>query len=415
MAQSPFKVDQLQLEPGSGDTLVIDRDPGTGGLRFKDAVVTGGLVLSQLAGLQTIPNVYVVGKSGAGAQYTTIQDALDDVPAQASATNPYLILIAPGVYTETVNIIRDGVHLLGLGRVVIRSALEGTPNAMGADHTLIISAQLGTVPKTVTLENLRITNAHNNKACVRIVGADGSLLGDDLVTIRGCDLVAVASGGNRPLWATAMNNLLVEGGSLGGGETDLVVLEEISWFRAMSLRSASAQSWRWDSEQSLPANESVGYTMSFCTEVARGTGLTPFTLDITGVSASFNACRLPNLVISGECDVTLSHSTVGDLTLSGEVSLTLESSSRGNVNTNASATLSEPRLSGTVTFEDESSKEVSFRVPQPNGEYQVFLSLTDNPNGNPPWVSDKSSTGFTINFADDQTQDVLWSANRTGM
>lgn len=415
MAQSPFKVDQLQIEPGSGDTLIIDRDPGTGSLRFKDAVVTSGLVLSQLAGLQTINNVYIVGKSGAGAQYTTIQDALDDVPAMASATNPYLILIAPGVYTETVNIIRDGVHLLGLGRVVIRSALEGTPNAMGADHTLIISAQLGTVPKTVTLENLRITNAHNNKACVRIVGADGSLLGNGLITVKNCDLAATADGGNRPLWATAMNNLLVEGGSLGGGAADLVVLEEVSWFRAISLRSASAQSWRWDDGQDVPLNEGVGYTMSFCPEVARGTSLTPFTLDITGVSATFNSCRLPDLEISGECSVVLSHSTVGDLTLLGEVSLSLESSPRGTVNVNDSATLSEPHLSGTVTFDEESSKEVSFRVPQPNGEYQVFLSLTDNPNGNSPWVSGKSSTGFTINFADDQTQDVMWSASRTGV
>src|SRR3989344_4953294 len=132
MAQGPFLIDQIQIEPGSGQLLLIYRD-ATGSVAF------------QVAGLRTIGNVKVVGRSGAGAQYTTIQDALDTVPTSASATNPYIILVMPGRYDETVNIVRDGVRLVGLGQPEIRSALEATPDAPGADHTAIVSAQLGTI------------------------------------------------------------------------------------------------------------------------------------------------------------------------------------------------------------------------------------------------------------------------------
>ena len=128
MAQDPFLIDQIQIEPGSGQTLLVSRDAATGALRLQDAVTTGGILLHQLAGLRAIGNVYVVGKTGTGAEYTTIQSALDAVPSAASSANPYIVLVMPGIYTETVNIARDGVRLVGLGNPLIRSALELTPD-----------------------------------------------------------------------------------------------------------------------------------------------------------------------------------------------------------------------------------------------------------------------------------------------
>ena len=67
MVQPAYQIDQLQVEPGSGQTLTISRDAPTGSLNFVDAVVTGGINLSDLAGLASIGSVFVVGSAGAGA------------------------------------------------------------------------------------------------------------------------------------------------------------------------------------------------------------------------------------------------------------------------------------------------------------------------------------------------------------
>ena len=70
MAQDPVLADQLQIEPGAAGTRLIYR-AADGSLAFKDSLLTGGITLSQLAGLRSVANTLVVGKSGAGAAYTT--------------------------------------------------------------------------------------------------------------------------------------------------------------------------------------------------------------------------------------------------------------------------------------------------------------------------------------------------------
>jgi len=212
MAQDPFLIDQLDIEPSAAGTRRINRDAGTGGLAFQDAIITTPITLSQLAQIP-IANVLTVGKSGAGAQYTTIQTALDAVPSIASATNPYVIVVFPGRYDETVNIVRDGVRLFGIGKPEIRSALEATPDAPGNDHTLIISAQLGTIPLSTIIQGFQISNVHANKAAIRVVGAAASTVGNTGIEIRDCDLNANSAVGNYSLWATAVNRIDVVGGN----------------------------------------------------------------------------------------------------------------------------------------------------------------------------------------------------------
>ena len=64
MAQDPLKVDQVQIEPGSAGVRVISSDPVSGAIRFQDSVVPSPTNLHSLAGLGTVANVLVVGKSG---------------------------------------------------------------------------------------------------------------------------------------------------------------------------------------------------------------------------------------------------------------------------------------------------------------------------------------------------------------
>lgn len=168
MAQPPFLLDVLQIEPGSGDTLTIDRDSAHGGMKFVDAVVTSGVLLQNLIGIRSITGVYVVGRGGDGAAYTTIQSALDAIPTASSATAPSVVLIMAGVYTENLTIHKDGVYLFGLGGVTI--------NNSGASDTVEISAwtdgTTSTTPQDVLLQNLTITNDQVAQSCVRCIGAD---------------------------------------------------------------------------------------------------------------------------------------------------------------------------------------------------------------------------------------------------
>lgn len=171
MAQSPFKTDVLQIEPGASGTRSISRDSTTGGLRFVDPAVSSGLLLAELAGLQSIPGVVVVG-SGGGAQYTSIQDALD--------TAPDVVLITPGTYTENLVISKD-MTLVGLGHVQIVSASVDEP-------TIHIREIADSVPRKVTLRDLTIQHDADGGDCVHVDGSNTFAAGT--VTVVTAPLVA---------------------------------------------------------------------------------------------------------------------------------------------------------------------------------------------------------------------------------
>lgn len=416
MAQDPFLIDQVDIEPGSAGTRRIKRDAGTGGLAFTDPVA-GTLLLSQLAGLRNIPNVFIVGKSGMGAQYTTIQDALDDVPIGASATNPYIILVLSGRYDETINIVRDGVRLIGWGQPEIRSALETTPDALGADHTLIVSAQLGTIPRTTIIENFIISNVHSTKAAVRVVGAAASTVGNAGITLRNCSLRANSAVGNYTLWASACNDILIEGGAWQeASDLGLLLLQEVSVFRATGVEGLGALSLRYDTAEDEPANGGGSYTFNQCPNIALNTAMpTPVAVDCAGAGrVEFNGCSLNTATFSGDRTLTARGTVFGSLTLSETVEATLSNCVHGATNVNATAVLDESVKGGTEAFGAVASVAVVFDLPFSDAAYQVGVEVDSQPaNDEPWWVTGKAATGFTINFATAQTLTATWRATRT--
>ena len=284
MPQSPFLIDQIDIEPGSVGTRRINRDAGTGGMAFQDAVVTSPITLVMLAGLRNIANVLIVGKSGAGAQYTTIQAALDVVPSAASAINPYIVLVMPGRYDETVNIVRDGVRLIGIGQPEIRSALEATPDAVGNDHTVIVSAQLGTIPLSTIISGFIISNVHTNKAAVRVVGAAASTVGSGGIILKDCDIRANGAGGNRSIWATACNIIRVFGGSWSeAANLGLLLIQEVATFSAVGVSGIGAIDLRYDTANDQPSLGGLAYSFTDCGNIAGITALaTPIAVDLDG-------------------------------------------------------------------------------------------------------------------------------------
>jgi hypothetical protein len=415
MAQDPLKVDQIQIEPGAAGTRLIDRDPATGAIRIQDSVVTTAVSLSQLAGLRNIANVLIVGASGAGAQYTTIQAAVDVIPANATAANPYIVLVMPGVYAETVNIVRDGVQLIGIGMPTISAPAD--------DHTLIISAQLGTIPLRCLLEGFLITNTYVNRACVRVTGGAASTVGNDALglQLRDCVLQANAAAGNRPLWATAVGLIEVLGGKLegvGNGGISLLLIEEVTTLRIRDCDIPVNVSLRYDTGEAEPVLGGVVYEIHNCQNIGSVGSLVPI-LSFEGQGdgalvvrgSSFAAGRVS---VIGDRTAVFENSSLDQLDVQNTSTVTMTNSERASVlAANATAVLDVPRQAGTSAFVAATTAAVAFDVPMSDAAYTVGLEMDAGPaNDEAPWVTLKAVTGFTINFATNQTLNVRWMASR---
>lgn len=418
MPQPPFLIDQVQIEPGTIGTRLINNNAATGELKFTDAVTTGGLVLSQLAGLRNITNVFIVGKAGSGAQYTTVQAALDDVPSSASGTNPYNVVVFPGRYDETLNIIRDGVRLIGIGQPELRSALEATPDAVGNDHTLIISAQSGTIPLTTIIENFIITNAHTNKAAVRVVSVTpASTVGNGVVLIRNCDVRANSTAGNNPLWATAVNYITVEGGDWLADDLALVKVEECARVIFNGTRNIPGMSLRYDDANNEPASTREGYFL-YNTEVGNNSTLNPtLSVDNDGDSLLYmsDVEVTGNFQVSGDQTATMNRSRFkGSFSiLETTTAYVRETTVVGATNINATATLDNQVRRGTAVFGAVAFVDVVLGIPFPDASYHVAFEVNSRPtNDETPWISNKLATGFRINFQTAQTLSVFWMTTR---
>ncbi|HLH58132.1 MAG TPA: pectinesterase family protein [Streptosporangiaceae bacterium] len=129
-----------------------------------------------------------VGK--AGAEYTTVQAAVNAVPDD-SAT-PYTILIRPGTYDETVTIPASKHHLTLLGSthnpadVVISAAnYNGEPDPAGGTYGTEGSATVHVKASNFTAEYITFSNSFDK---------------NDYPTVTGTQAVAVAMEGDRQVY-----------------------------------------------------------------------------------------------------------------------------------------------------------------------------------------------------------------------
>lgn len=416
MAQPPFLIDQIQIEPGSGQTLLIKRDAATGSLLFLDHVLTGGIRLSQLAGLGAVSNVLVVGKAGAGAHYTTIQAALDAIPANASATSPYVVLIMPGRYDENLVIARDGVSLVGIGMPLIRSTLEATPDAPGNDHTVTIANTLGTPPLSCLIQGVRITNAHTNKAALRILGEASSTLLQTGLHLKDVLLEANAAGGNYAVWATAAGILRVTDSRFTANNSlSQVALQEMTLCLFQSCQIEVSLRGRYDTDNPQPAVAGGTFAFYGCPDIAALSALTPaISLDCDGAGSSFwHLCSMDSTLrfqISGDREHEIFSSSLGVLS----VLETSQVSTRGTtvqsvLSPNSAAILDVDRQRGTLTFAGSTSEDVILDIPLSDSDYFVGIEVPSRPAGDEtPWVTSKAATGFTVTFQTAQTMTVNW-------
>ncbi len=170
----PTRSDALQIEnadaPNTGPRL-IEASLLDGSLRFTDPRIPTGVNLAELAGLQRAQNVVVVSQTGVAASkdedgnpITTIQGGIDAVPDGADVDNPWVVLVAPGLYFEDIIWDKDGVEVRGLSRSGVRI------RNLTAQSTIRVVRGVFTVPQIGTLSNCTVEQAGTN-SCVQFSSA----------------------------------------------------------------------------------------------------------------------------------------------------------------------------------------------------------------------------------------------------
>lgn len=391
MTQPNFQVDGLRVEPGSGQTLTITRDPTTGSLRFTDVVVSGGINLSDLAGLGTISGTLIVGASGTGAKYRTIQSAIDDVPATASLSDPYIILVMPGVYVENLVIEKAGITVQGVGRAVVQAA--------ASSGTVTVQESVSSVPTSLSLRNLVLVNPYNGEACVDLVGGAGSTVGAEGILLEGCDLRSTGVGGYT-VYADAVNyvSLIGCGASGASGTTSL----RVSQCAGLTVNGGVLPSVQADYNSAgvLPYVSGGGYVLSGCNPV----GNVLSTLSGAGSLSLYGCPSVGNVTVNGNRLLTVTGSSLGNLTVNGTTAATLRSSTRGTVA--GAGTLLESPVSGSTVFSASSTETVTFSVSRPDANYTVVLD-TGIPTSS--CVTNKLPGSFDIAFTSPASTTVYWT------
>ena len=142
-------------------------------LAASDADTLDGLHASELGA--NYQNVVVVAKSG--GDYTSVQAAIDSI-GDATAGNPYLVWVAPGVYSETVTM-KPFVHLQGSGQeATVITSTASSSDFPPTQATLILASN-------TSLRDLTVGNGgtgDRNTALLATVGVSGTLAAD--VTVR---------------------------------------------------------------------------------------------------------------------------------------------------------------------------------------------------------------------------------------
>ena len=388
MPQPAFQVDVLQIEPGSGTTQTVGRNALTGDLQFVSPEIPAGIDLLSLAGLRNMAGVYLVGKSGSGAPYTTIQSAIDAVNgATSSANNPAMILVGPGLYTELLTIEKDGIWIVGLGGVTIT-------NGAATAHTITVDNGAGTPPQQVVFQNIKVLNNAPNYACIRLAGGASSQIGSQGVWVKNCHLTNTVAGGYT-IWATAINALYVQGGTANGSSPSAILrVDQCAEAIVDNVLALPTVRLDYSTGGTIPATTGSAYTLSNCPAVG------PVTSTLLGDgSLSVLRCTTGNLTLDGDQSAAIQHCFVGDVSIGTTLAATLLASRRGAAT--GAGTLAEPFWRTSAAFATTATAAVAFDVAGPDADYSVAIEMPSAPTGGAyPVVESKTASGFDIVFRD---------------
>jgi hypothetical protein len=127
-----------------------------------DADTVDGLHASELE--THYQNVVIVAQNG--GDYTSVQAAINSI-TDAAASNPYLVWVAPGVYSETVTM-KPYVHLQGAGQqaVIITSTVSSSSDWPPTQATLKLASD-------TSLRDLTVGNGGVSDTQTAVLATDG--------------------------------------------------------------------------------------------------------------------------------------------------------------------------------------------------------------------------------------------------
>lgn len=394
MSQQPVKAESIQIDPAMSGSRLINSNADES-LQFVDPFVTAKLL--DLAGLNLTGGVYTVGKSGYGAKYGTVSDAIADIPVTSTVYDPAVIMVFPGLYEEDVVIEKSGISIVGVGPVTIRS--------LTATHSIVVQSSVVSTPEYLQLKGLRIENSNNGKACIHILGASGSTVGLNEIVVDDCDLIASGVGSYQIL-ADTSNHIRVRGGNLSGSSSSLVKIVQCHEFSMSGVGEIRSLQFEYDTTDPVPNQSGSSYRVN--DSVIDGNILSNLsgagTLTLSGIS-SVNQSK-GDITAVGDTSVTVVSCRIRDITMTGP-SVVVSNSYRRNVT--GTGTYSEDVVEGSISFLASSSEAYLFPIEGPDDQ---FIVVCDCDVDFPVKITNKLSTGFTAGFAAPQTGTVSFRAMR---
>ena len=178
-----FSSDDITFSQLTPDTRIAAVPYALQAQEAADADTVDGLHASQLG--THYQNVVIVAKSG--GDYTSVQAAIDSITG-AAADNPYLVWVAPGVYSETVTM-KPYVHLQGAGQ-------EATVITSTASSSAWPPAQATlTLASDASLRDLTVGNSGTGSRNVALLATAG------MTRTLAADVTARAQGGGTRNYA----------------------------------------------------------------------------------------------------------------------------------------------------------------------------------------------------------------------
>ena len=396
MPQNPLLVDQIQIESGSGKTLLIKRDGDN--LVFQDEVYTTGLPLKDLASLTSLTNVRLVSpNSPASGGYQTITDALTSIPTTASASNPFVVLVMAGEYTENITLDKDGIHFAALGDVTIKNS--------GASDTMTIQPGASVTPLKITFSGIRFFNDQATKSCLKIGGVATSTLGSGVLRFDRCFFEATVAG-SYTVDANIVNYLQFHSCEFGDSDTNAIFrARQIAGLLLKTCRGLYATQCDYDATGSQPS-----VVASSLYEFIGSQWAGSFTCALSGLgSVVAENNRFQNVTYSGDRSVAMRFCTMNNLVVDGTTAVVLEYCERRGTASGA-GTLIETALKGSASFVATTSVTVVLPVAQPDNNY--FVHTTQPVSNVLCSTSNHTTTTFDVTFPTNQTTTVFYSLSR---
>ena len=239
-------------------------------------------------------------------------------------------------------------------------------------------------------------------------GAAGSLVGDGVITIEDCDLVASGVAAYQ-IRADTSGHIRVRGGTWRGSDN-----ASLSTASNCALLSVAGVEWANDFEVAYDTgiDRPNDLTCEYLISGISRAGAVLSNLVGAGSLTVSNCPSMTPLSQAGDQTLAIRHSSIGALTLSGTTVAALTASTRTTVAVGAGTpTLSEAKITDTLAFVASASESYVFTVTQPDAAYTVLLESPTT--ASVLAVTNKTTTGFDVEASVALTGTVSVSIDRS--